>query len=194
MARRKRHRHQPKPPALHDPSRWRLQHGDFTPPVREADPETGLTVLRRRAIDTLGLMLSRGTIRPAMQAAGEAFRGAFTRRSLQPTPRHTPHPRPSRHPRDAHRAHRHRPRTRRQSHGRLGQPGKPRRLRNLAHGRMRALNPRMGCPPRVGRAPGRPPSSPGHPRGCPGRARAPLPPLTMRQCSDSLTIGHARIA
>ena len=77
MARRKRHRHQPKPPALHEPSRWRLQHGDFTPPVREADPETGLTVLRRRAIDTLGLMLSRGTIRPAMQAAGEAFRGAF---------------------------------------------------------------------------------------------------------------------
>jgi hypothetical protein len=69
---------------LHEPSAWRLQHGDFTPPVREADPETGLTVIHRRAIDTLGQMLSNGTITADMHDAGQVFRSAFRAAALDP--------------------------------------------------------------------------------------------------------------
>ena len=84
MAKRKRHRRSHQPAALHEPSAWRLQHGPFTAPVREADPDTGLTVLHRRAIDTLGIMLARGTIGPEMHAAGETFRSAFRAAALDP--------------------------------------------------------------------------------------------------------------
>jgi hypothetical protein len=35
---------------LSKPSRWRLQHGGFGEPVREADPETGTPVQYRRAV------------------------------------------------------------------------------------------------------------------------------------------------
>jgi hypothetical protein len=40
------------------PSKWRLQHGGFSEPVRDADPETGSPVVHRRAVDTLGMMLA----------------------------------------------------------------------------------------------------------------------------------------
>lgn len=79
--RRKRgQRENPGPPAatpLHEPTEWRAQHGDFGPPIREADPETGLTVIHRRAIDTLAAMEERGTISRDMRTAGETFRTHF---------------------------------------------------------------------------------------------------------------------
>ena len=34
---------------LAKPSKWRLQHGGFSGPIREADPETGTPVAHRRA-------------------------------------------------------------------------------------------------------------------------------------------------
>ncbi len=62
---------------LSRPSEWRLQHGGFSEPVREADPETGTPVQHRRAVDTLGLMLANGTITAEMHEAGAIFRGQF---------------------------------------------------------------------------------------------------------------------
>lgn len=62
---------------LSKPTKWRLQHGGFGEPIREADPETGSPVQHRRAVDTLGLMLANGTITPEMHEAGEIFRGLF---------------------------------------------------------------------------------------------------------------------
>jgi hypothetical protein len=62
---------------LSRPSKWRLQHGGFSEPIREADPETGTPVLHRRAVDTLGLMLANGTITPEMHEAAEIFRRLF---------------------------------------------------------------------------------------------------------------------
>ncbi|MFZ4410850.1 MAG: DUF6456 domain-containing protein [Paracraurococcus sp.] len=62
---------------LSRPSRWRLQHGGFSEPVREADPETGTPVQHRRAVDTLGLMLAKGSITQTMHDAGETFRVTF---------------------------------------------------------------------------------------------------------------------
>jgi hypothetical protein len=62
---------------LSKPSRWRLQHGGFEGPVREADPQTGTPVQHRRAVDTLGLMLANGTITPEMHEAGCIFRTLF---------------------------------------------------------------------------------------------------------------------
>lgn len=62
---------------LSKPSKWRLQHGGFSEPIREADPETGSPVQHRRAVDTLGMMLTNGTITPQMHEAGEIFRGMF---------------------------------------------------------------------------------------------------------------------
>jgi hypothetical protein len=67
---------------LSKPSRWRLQHGGFGEPMREADPETGTPVAVRRAIDTLGLMLANGTITPAMHDAGAIFRTQFRAAAL----------------------------------------------------------------------------------------------------------------
>ena len=67
----------PKHDDLAKPSRWRLQHGGFSEPIREADPETGSPVQHRRAVDTLGLMLAHGSITPQMHEAGELFRGLF---------------------------------------------------------------------------------------------------------------------
>jgi hypothetical protein len=64
------------------PSKWRLQHGGFSEPVRGADPETGLPVAHRRAVDTLGAMLANGTITPAMHDAGAIFRGRFRTAAL----------------------------------------------------------------------------------------------------------------
>ena len=59
------------------PSKWRLQHGGFSEAVREADPETGVPVQHRRAVDTLGAMQANGTITAEMFEAGGIFRRQF---------------------------------------------------------------------------------------------------------------------
>jgi len=59
------------------PTKWRVQHGPIGEPVREADPETGLPVVHRRAVDTLGQMLANGTITQEMHDAGAVFRTRF---------------------------------------------------------------------------------------------------------------------
>jgi hypothetical protein len=64
------------------PSRWRLQHGGFSEPIREADPETGVPVAHRRAVDTLGQMLANGTITQEMHDAGAVFRQQFRAAAL----------------------------------------------------------------------------------------------------------------
>lgn len=64
------------------PSRWRLQHGGFAEPIREADPETGVPVVHRRAVDTLGMMLANGTITQEMHDAGGVFRTLFRTAAL----------------------------------------------------------------------------------------------------------------
>lgn len=68
--------------SLATPSRWRLQHGDFSAPIREADPETGGPVQHRRAVDTLGMMLGNGTITQEMHDAGAVFRRLFRAAAL----------------------------------------------------------------------------------------------------------------
>ena len=67
---------------LATPSKWRLQHGGFSEPIREADPETGSPVQHRRAVDTLGMMLANGTITPQMHEAGCIFRTLFRSAAL----------------------------------------------------------------------------------------------------------------
>jgi hypothetical protein len=62
---------------LAKPSKWRLQHGGFSEPVRAADPETGTPVAHRRAVDTLSMMLASGSITPQMHEAGCIFRTLF---------------------------------------------------------------------------------------------------------------------
>jgi len=69
------------------PSKWRRQHGPFTDPIREADPETGRPVRHYRAIDTLGVMLANGTITQDMHDAGTYFRLLFRRAALDVMPR-----------------------------------------------------------------------------------------------------------
>ena len=58
---------------LSKPTAWRLQHGGFTPPSRDADPDTGIVVTHRRAIDLLGKLEANGTITGAMHDAGDIF-------------------------------------------------------------------------------------------------------------------------
>lgn len=67
---------------LSQPSLWRLQHGSFGGPVREADPDTGTPIALRRAVDTLGAMLTNGTITAPMHDAGVIFRGQFRAAAL----------------------------------------------------------------------------------------------------------------
>ena len=67
---------------LSKPTKWRLQHGGFSAPGYDADPETGAVVVHRRAIDTLGVMLAHGTITEEMHDAGRLFRGLFHTASL----------------------------------------------------------------------------------------------------------------
>lgn len=62
---------------LAKPSKWRLQHGGFSEPVREADPQLGTPIQHSRAVDTLGLMLNNGTITSEMHEAGCTFRTLF---------------------------------------------------------------------------------------------------------------------
>lgn len=74
---------------LSKPSKWRLQHGGFSEPIREADPETGSPVQHRRAVDTVALMLANGTITPEMHDAAVVFRTKFRTAALnglQPMP------------------------------------------------------------------------------------------------------------
>ena len=78
----KRKQKRTKTPDTMGPSQWRLQHGDFTPPIREADPETGTPVRHRRAVDTLGMMLANGTITHEMHEAGCIFRTLFRSAAL----------------------------------------------------------------------------------------------------------------
>ena len=68
---------------LSKPSKWRLQHGGFSEPIRSADPETGTPVAHRRAVDALGMMLANGTITPQMHEAGCIFRTLFRSAALE---------------------------------------------------------------------------------------------------------------
>jgi hypothetical protein len=79
---RKAKRATPQREDLSKPSKWRLQHGGFSAPVRDADPETGSPVEHRRAVDTLGMMLANGTITPQMHEAGSIFRTLFRSAAL----------------------------------------------------------------------------------------------------------------
>jgi hypothetical protein len=67
---------------LSKPSKWRLQHGTFSEPIRDTDPETGSPVQHRRAVDTLGQMMANGTITPQMHEAGCIFRTLFRSAAL----------------------------------------------------------------------------------------------------------------
>ena len=82
MATRKKARAKQRPEDLSRPSQWRLQHGGFAEAVREADPETGTPVHHRRAVDTLGAMLTNGTITAEMHEAGCVFRTQFRSAAL----------------------------------------------------------------------------------------------------------------
>ena len=62
---------------LSKPTAWRLQHGGFSPPSRDADPDTGVVVIHRRAIDLLGKLEANGTISVAMHDAGDSFHMQF---------------------------------------------------------------------------------------------------------------------
>lgn len=62
---------------LGKPSRWRLQHGAASEPIRGQDPETGRPATQRRMVDALGRMLANGSITPAMHDAGCMFRTQF---------------------------------------------------------------------------------------------------------------------
>ncbi|MBS7790290.1 hypothetical protein KTR66_09800 [Roseococcus sp. SDR] len=84
--RKRRKNRGPQPENLAEPTKFRLQHGDFTEPVRESDPDTGLTVVHRRAIDLLGRMLGNGTISAEMREAGDAFHADFRRAALDHMP------------------------------------------------------------------------------------------------------------
>ena len=81
-AKRKRKKAGAAEESLAMPSRWRLQHGGFSEPIREADPDTGVPVVHRRAVDTLGQMLANGTITQEMHDAGGYFRALFRRAAL----------------------------------------------------------------------------------------------------------------
>jgi hypothetical protein len=81
MAKRSK-RHVPTLEELSEPSRWRLQHGGFSQPVRDTDPETGTPVQHRRAVDSIAAMLGNGTITPEMHEAGAMFRTQFRAAAL----------------------------------------------------------------------------------------------------------------
>ena len=68
---------------LSKPSKWRLQHGSFSPPGFDADPETGAVVVHRRAVDTLGMMLANGTITQEMHDAGVLFGALFRKAAIE---------------------------------------------------------------------------------------------------------------
>ena len=67
---------------LSKPSKWRLQHGLITAPEHGTDPETGVPVQRRRAVDTLGMLFENGSITAPMHEAAEIFRTQFRAAAL----------------------------------------------------------------------------------------------------------------
>jgi hypothetical protein len=67
---------------LAKPTKWRLQHGSLSDPIRDADPETGTPIQHRRVVDTLGQMLAHGTITAEMHEAGCIFRTHFRTAAL----------------------------------------------------------------------------------------------------------------
>lgn len=67
---------------LSKPTAWRLQHGGFSPPRFDTDPDTGAVVTHHRAVDTLGMMLNNGTITQEMHDAGTKFRMLFRSAAL----------------------------------------------------------------------------------------------------------------
>ncbi len=67
---------------LSKPNIWRRQHGGFTEPFRDADPDTGVVVTHRRAIDLLGMLEANGTITPVMRDAGDSFHIQFRTAAL----------------------------------------------------------------------------------------------------------------
>jgi hypothetical protein len=67
---------------LSAPSKWRLQHGDVSVPIREADPETGTPIMQRKIVDTLSQMLAHGNISREMHEAGCIFRTLFRSAAL----------------------------------------------------------------------------------------------------------------
>jgi len=77
--RRKARRTTPPREDLSRPSKWRLQHGGFDEGVRGTDPETGTPILHRRAVDSLGVLLAKGSITREMHEAGCIFRALFQR-------------------------------------------------------------------------------------------------------------------
>jgi len=81
MAKRSK-RHVPTLEELSKPSHWRLQHGGFSEPVHDTDPETGTPVQHRRAVDSIAAMLGNGTITPEMHEAGAMFRTQFRAAAL----------------------------------------------------------------------------------------------------------------
>ena len=81
-SKRKRNQATKRNEALSKPSTWRRQHGDFGPPSFDMDPDTGAVVTHHRAVDTLGMMLSNGTITPEMHDAGANFRMLFRSAAL----------------------------------------------------------------------------------------------------------------
>ncbi len=62
---------------LAKPTSWRLQHGGFTAPFQDADPDTGVVVAHRRAIDLLARLEANGTITGEMHDAGDMFLAQF---------------------------------------------------------------------------------------------------------------------
>ena len=68
---------------LSKPSRWRLQHGGFGPPRRDAASEEP-PVARRRAADLLGRLEANGTITAEMREAGRLFHAHFRAAALDP--------------------------------------------------------------------------------------------------------------
>jgi len=68
---------------LSKPSKWRLQHGRFSAPGYDVDPETGAVVVHRRAVDTLGMMLANDTIAQEMHDAGALFGALFRKAAIE---------------------------------------------------------------------------------------------------------------
>jgi hypothetical protein len=66
------------------PTPERLQHGPVERLDRAIADEDGRPARPYRGLDTLALMLRRGTISPAMHQAAEDFRALFHRASLDP--------------------------------------------------------------------------------------------------------------
>jgi hypothetical protein len=84
MTTKRKRKAKPMHDSLAQPTHWRLQHGDFSPPRPETDPDTGRAMSRRRADDVLDRMLANGTISAAMRDAGESFHMQFRAASLDP--------------------------------------------------------------------------------------------------------------